>query len=996
MTAVAPALEQRIQELAAQILHVGSGSLWHRLRDGIRDSVQLDEKLMAWAMGNEGLRVQLFRMIDALPSLRSKAEIARHLQEYLASEAVELKPLRDLLNFSTENPHHPAAILAASGFSVAVETLARKYICGANLAEALKTIERLRRDRCTFTIDLLGEAVISEAEASQYLQKYLDLIAALGQQARSWERQAADLPPVQVSVKLSAFYSRFDPLDPEATFAHVSEPVRVLLRHGAHCGCGVHFDMEQSAFKDLTLRILQRVLMEPEFAQRRDVGITVQGYLRDSYRDLEQLIAWARERGQPITVRLVKGAYWDQETIRAYQEGWAPPVFQDKASTDANYEALMELLLCHHDVLYGAIASHNARTLAKAIALAEQYRVPSRAFEVQALYGMAEKTMKTIAQMGHRVRIYCPYGALIPGMSYLIRRLLENTANSSFVRLSAGEKPLAELLAPPVMSERDRAAAQAVGVSFTNFRNAANRDFALDALRQASQDALEQVRSQLGRTYTPWIGGQFIPEAEVVRFVDSVNPCCTSEVIGRVGMADLAQADRAIAAAKVAFPAWQKLPAKERADLLRRAADRMEERRAELAAWLVYEVGKPVREADGEVSEAIDFCRYYASEMERLAVPSRRPVPGEENDYFYQGRGVTVVISPWNFPLAIALGMSVAALAAGNTVVLKPAEQSSVIAAQFTEILQGVGLPPGVFNYLPGKGSEVGAHMVHHPDVHLIAFTGSQEVGCRIYAEAAVLRPGQKHLKRVIAEMGGKNSIIIDESADLDQAVVGVLHSTFGYAGQKCSACSRVIVLAPVYESFVQRLVDATRSLVVGPAHLPHTQMGAVIDGAAQQKLLAAIAHAKDTVPLAHSGVVPSDGFYVPPTIFTDVPPDHPLAQEELFGPVLAVLRSDTFDQALAIANNTPYALTGGLYSRTPSHIQRAYRDFEVGNLYINRGTTGALVDRQPFGGFKLSGIGSKAGGQDYLLQFLEPRVVTENTQRQGFAPLDALESPHD
>ncbi|MFN5923932.1 MAG: L-glutamate gamma-semialdehyde dehydrogenase, partial [Pseudanabaena sp.] len=453
-------------------------------------------------------------------------------------------------------------------------------------------------------------------------------------------------------------------------------------------------------------------------------------------------------------------------------------------------------------------------------------------------------------------------------------------------------------------------------------------------------------------------------------YVESVNPANSSQVVGKIGLASIEQAEAAVQVAKSAFASWKKLSAKERGDILRKAADIMEEKREELIAWICWEVAKPIREGDGEVSEAIDFCRYYAKEMERLESGVQRNLPGEDNTYIYQPRGVVVVISPWNFPFAIALGMSVGAIAAGNTVILKPAEQSSVIGAKIAEVLQAAGLPTGVFTYLPAKGSTVGSHLVKHPDVHLIAFTGSQQVGCQIVTEASILRPKQKHMKRVIAEMGGKNGIIIDESADLDQAVVGVMNSAFGFAGQKCSACSRAIVLAPVYDNFLERLVEATRSLKVGEAHLPDTKFSAVIDGAAQQNILNYIAKGKETAKLAFEGEVPNHGFYVPPTIFSDVAPDSAIAQEEIFGPVLAVIKAQSFDEALAIANGTNFALTGGLYSRTPSHIERAYCEFEVGNLYINRGITGALVDRHPFGGFKLSGIGSKAGGRDYLLQF--------------------------
>jgi RHH-type proline utilization regulon transcriptional repressor/proline dehydrogenase/delta 1-pyrroline-5-carboxylate dehydrogenase len=341
--------------------------------------------------------------------------------------------------------------------------------------------------------------------------------------------------------------------------------------------------------------------------------------------------------------------------------------------------------------------------------------------------------------------------------------------------------------------------------------------------------------------------------------------------------------------------------------------------------------------------------------------------------------------------MAITTGMTVASLVAGNCTLLKPAENSSVIAAKIAEILYEAGIPKGVFQ-LFAKGSTVGAHLVKHPDVHMIAFTGSREVGCRIYADAAQVKPGQKHLKRVIAEMGGKNGIIIDDSADLDQAVQGVVHSAFGYSGQKCSACSRVIVLDSIHDTFVHRLVEATRSLNVGPAEDPGTKVGPVIDATAQKRIQDYIETGKQEGRVALAIEPPDTGYFVGPTIFTDIAPEATIAQQEIFGPVVAVIKAQSFDQALDIANGTDYALTGGLYSRTPNHIARAEREFEVGNLYINRGITGAIVARQPFGGFKMSGVGSKAGGPDYLLQFMEPRVVTENIQRQGFAPIEGVD----
>ncbi|PSB16245.1 L-glutamate gamma-semialdehyde dehydrogenase [Phormidesmis priestleyi ULC007] len=979
--------ETQTQAIARQLLGATreSRSFFAQMRDQMR----WDDKLLGWTMENPGLRVQLFRFIDCLPSLRSKAEIARHLQEYLTDASVELpSALKGLLNFA--NADSMPGQVAATTVSTAVEALAHKYISGESTKQVLKTLERLRKEKMGFTVDLLGEAVITEAEAQSYLDRYLDLMTQLTEASKNWATVPAidladgqPLPKVQVSVKLTAFYSQFDPLDAQGSQERVSERIRVLLRRAKELGTAVHFDMEQYAYKDLTLTILKQILLEDEFRDRSDVGMTLQAYLRDSERDLQDLIAWAKQRGTPLTIRLVKGAYWDQETIKAAQKDWDQPVYNEKSATDANFETLTRLLLENYEHLYAAIGSHNVRTQAHAIAIAKALKIPARRIEFQTLYGMGDKLAKAIVDQGYRVRVYCPYGDLIPGMSYLIRRLLENTANSSFLRQDLEERPIEELLAAPQSSESKSA------ILNQNFVNVADTDYADRESRDQLQQALQTVRQQLGKTYLPYIDGQFV---ETDDKLPSVNPSQFSEVVGQIGMISIDQAEQAIAAAKAAFPAWQKTPAAQRSAMLRKAADLLTQRRNDLIAWMVLETGKPVREADGEVSEAIDFCNYYADEMERLDLGDRYDLPGETNHYRYHAKGIVVVISPWNFPLAIPLGMTVAALVTGNCALLKPAETSSVIAAKLAEVLIDAGFPRGVFQFVPGDGSTVGAHLVKHRDTHMIVFTGSQAVGCQIYAEAAVLQPGQRHLKRVVAEMGGKNAIIVDESADLDQAIQGVVHSAFGYSGQKCSACSRVIVLESIYETFLNRLIEATRSLNIGAAELPSTQIGPVIDGESQSRIQSYIEQGRTEAEIALEMPVPDSGYFVSPVIFADVSPDAKIAQEEIFGPVLAVIKAKTFEESLTIANGTPYGLTGGLYSRTPSHIQQAQAEFEVGNLYINRGITGAIVARQPFGGFKLSGVGSKAGGRDYLLQFLEPRVVTENVQRQGFAPIEGAD----
>ncbi|MBE9238690.1 L-glutamate gamma-semialdehyde dehydrogenase [Anabaena aphanizomenioides LEGE 00250] len=980
--------EAKTQEIAKQVLAATGES--RSFLASLRDQMRWDDKLLAWAMSNPGLRVQLFRFIDTLPALHSKSEIASHLQEYLGDESVELPAaLKGMLNFA--NPDSMPGQVAATTVETAVQTLAHKYISGENIQQVIKTVEKLRKEKMAFTIDLLGEAVITEIEAQSYLEKYLELMQRLVEASKKWQHipaiDEADgemIPKVQVSVKLTAFYSQFDPLNADGSEQRVSDRIKILLRRAKELGAAVHFDMEQYAYKDITLKILKKLLLEEEFRERTDIGITIQAYLRDSEQDAKDVIAWLKQRGYPLTIRLVKGAYWDQETIKAEQKHWKQPVFNDKVATDANFEAITQLLLENHEYVYSAIGSHNVRSQSRAIAIAESLNVPRRRFEMQVLYGMGDKIAKALVDKGYRVRVYCPYGDLLPGMAYLIRRLLENTANSSFLRQNLENKPVDELLAAPII-DFSHAKAQRRREEEEGFVGVADTDYAEEEKRRVSQVAFQNVRQQLGRTYLPLINGEFV---NTTTFVDSLNPSNFGEVVGKVGLISVEQAEEAMKAAKAAFPGWKKTPVKQRADILRKAAELMEERRAELSAWIVLEVGKPVKEADGEVSEAIDFCFYYADEMERLDQGVIYDVAGETNRYIYQSKGIAVVISPWNFPLAIACGMTVAALVSGNCTLLKPAETSSVITSKLTEILIEAGIPKGVFQYVPGKGSQVGAYLVNHPDTHVIAFTGSQEVGCRIYAEAAILKPGQKHLKKVIAEMGGKNAIIVDESADLDQAVVGVVQSAFGYSGQKCSACSRVIVLQPIYDAFVERLVEATKSLNIGEAELPSTQVGPVIDGNARDRILEYIEIGKKEAILALELSAPNQGYFIGPVIFSQVPPDGVIAQQEIFGPVLSVIRAKDFTQALEIANSTNYALTGGIYSRTPSHIEQAQAEFEVGNLYINRNITGAIVARQPFGGFKLSGVGSKAGGPDYLLQFLEPRSITENIQRQGFAPI--------
>jgi RHH-type proline utilization regulon transcriptional repressor/proline dehydrogenase/delta 1-pyrroline-5-carboxylate dehydrogenase len=473
--------------------------------------------------------------------------------------------------------------------------------------------------------------------------------------------------------------------------------------------------------------------------------------------------------------------------------------------------------------------------------------------------------------------------------------------------------------------------------------------------------------------------------------MDSVNPANPSEIIGQVCQAGRAEIDMAMEAAGKAMASWRDTPPEERAQMLMRAADIARKRIFELSAWQVLEVGKQWDQAYADVGEGIDFMEYYAREMLRLGTPRRMGnVPGEVNEYFYQSKGIAAVIGPWNFPFAISAGMTSAALVTGNCVLYKPAGPSSVIGSTLARIYQEAGVPAGVFNFVPGRSSVMGDYLVEHPQLSMIAFTGSKAVGLRIIEKAARVQEGQKQIKKVVAELGGKNAIIVDDDADLDEAVRAIVYSAFAYQGQKCSACSRVIVLEPIYDKFVRRLKEAALSLAIGPAEDPANYMGPVVSEEALEKIMQCIDIAKqEGSVLVCRDDLDVPGYYAPLTIVENIRPEHRTAREEIFGPVLAVMRVKTFEQALDWANATDYALTGAVFSRSPRNLEKARKYFRVGNLYLNRGSTGAIVERQPFGGFNMSGIGSKTGGPDYLVQFMDPRVVTENTMRRGFTPIE-------
>ncbi len=509
------------------------------------------------------------------------------------------------------------------------------------------------------------------------------------------------------------------------------------------------------------------------------------------------------------------------------------------------------------------------------------------------------------------------------------------------------------------------------------FQNEPFTDFSITDHINDFQEALRKVEQELGQEYMLKIGPDRI---ETIQKRKSINPSDVKQLVGIVSQADTALAHKAILAAAAAFEDWKKVTPSARARVLYKAAALLRRRKHEFSAWLVYEAGKSWTEADGDTAEAIDFLEYYGREMERLS--ERQPIvalAGEDNELVYIPLGVGIIIPPWNFPLAIMAGMTMAAVVAGNTVVLKPASPTSVIAAKFVELLEAAGLPDGVVNFLPGAGSEVGDFLVEHPLTRFICFTGSREVGLRINEKASLSQQDQKWIKRVIAEMGGKDTIIVDEDADLDLAADAITASAFGYSGQKCSACSRAVVHELIYDEVIEKVVERTKQLKLGMANEQITDVGPVIDERAYVSILKYIEVGRSEGVIVHGGRVgDSSGYFIEPTIIKDVAPYARIAQEEIFGPVLAFIKAANFDAALDIANNTEYGLTGAVISRNRSRLEQAREQFHVGNLYFNRKCTGALVGVHPFGGFNMSGTDSKAGGRDYLLLFTQAKVVSE------------------
>lgn len=965
----------------------------------------VSEKMMEWSMKHPAFKVEAFRFVDVLPTLVNPNQVVSHMREYFLESGTPIPFwIKSGLNIATNLPW--AEKLTAAAVRRNVTHMASGFITGQDSATATANLRALWDGGQCFTVDILGEAAVAEAEALDYQRRYIELIRGLSAEVKSWpanplleDSPLGKVPRANVSVKCSSLYSQIDPLAFRVSVDAIKGRLRPILEAAASSGVMVNLDMEQNDYRELFLTVAEEIFSEDGLKDYPHFGLVIQAYLKCSKDDLARVIAYSKKRGKPLTVRLVKGAYWDYEVIQARQRGWEAPVYTDKAETDANYEACTDMLLEAWPHVVAAFGSHNVRSLSHAMARGEELGLAKTAFEAQMLYGMADAFKRAVTKLGYRVREYAPVGQILPGMAYLVRRLLENTSNESFLRVKYMkpseaakflEAPAVDKIVRLELLHADRPHNEDAKVAesrMTRFENEPMLDFTLEENRKWIEPTLKKLRAGFPIVVNPVIDGVDVEGSPVFQWY---NPCRRQELVTRFTMANQYHADLALKACEKAKGTWGKTDPVKRAEVIRKAARLLGEKRRELIAVIVIETGKNFKEADADVCEAVDFCRYYADRMEELAPSSEMAgLPGESNRYGYRPRGTAVAIAPWNFPLAILTGMTVAPLVCGNPVIMKPAEQSTGIALFLYHALIEAGVPREAIHLLPGAGEVVGEYLVNHSQTHIINFTGSKAVGLSILRNAYQPLPGQKHIKHVVAELGGKNGMIIDEDADLDEAVLAALHSVFGFQGQKCSACSRLFVMETCYERFKQRFVEAMLSLKIGAADDPAAKAGPVIDEEAKLRLMDVINRnrAKIVAQLPVPAELADQGNFVPLTVFEDSDPKSELGQREFFGPIVTLFKVKTMDEAIRALNDVDYALTAGIFSRSPAHLERARAEIEAGNLYVNRGITGALVNRQPFGGFKLSGCGAKAGGPDYLLQFLEPVTVTENTMRRGFAP---------
>ncbi|MBI4304646.1 MAG: proline dehydrogenase family protein [Chloroflexi bacterium] len=976
---------ERVEALAEEL----SARLWEaaqKYQPSSREKYQ--DWLMEQMSRDSVLKTRLLRFIDVIAALDFDHRgilVKRLFREYFSGNfPLSSWLLRALFSFCRQ-PFMPARLVSSISRS-AMLALADRFIAGPDIQSILDTIADLEKRGRYPTFALLGEDVLSDYEAELFKDRYLEVIDRLAEHPWSKKSTAAGAPALQLSIKLTSLTDNFNPADPEGTLNRVKGRLEEIVQHCSSCRVGLTLDAEHFEYRELTWYLFWKIFgPESSLGQWDGAGLTVQSYYKDSEEFLGTVLDFASQRQAPFQIRLVKGAYWDYEVITARHNRWPVPVFEQKGETDRAFQRMLGMLVEHNRNVTVAVASHNIRDHAYVESLRDSRGLPEGVIEHQVLFGAAEGISRALRRLGWETRDYVPSGRLVPGMPFLVRRVLELTDPVGFLRRRRAKDSASELLRPPDTGNESNIVERTVACTF-DFHNNPPKQLFLANERKTFESAMKASRSQWGQEYPIELAGQPVRTQEVKASLSPSRPD-SNHPVGLVRMAGVEEAEKAVSIAQQGFARWSATPAEERARVLTRAAELLSKERDNLAAWIVHEGGRTWGEALADVDESVDHLAYNASRLRALQDTVREQ---------YQPRGVVVVISPWNFPTALPAGMLSGALAAGNTVILKSAEQTPIIAARLVAVLHAGGIPEDALLHLPGRGEVVGPYLVGSPGVNMVAFTGSKAVGLAIVRNAPSV-PIAPAVKKVIAEMGGKNAIIVFPDADLDEAVRGILLSAFEHANQKCSACSRVFVHKAVIGRVRERLIRAAASLPVGPADDPSTLVNPLIEMEARERVLSYVRKAqkegKVLIDRIEQGT--ANPLQVGPMVVELDPADlsrATIAQEEIFGPVLVLVPFEDEEKMLAEVNGTVYGLTAGVFSRSPATVARMTRGIHAGNIYVNRKITGARVGIEPFGGFKLSGTGPKAGSPDYLLAFMtritgyqptqtSPNTVTEVSQ---------------
>ncbi|MBK22786.1 MAG: hypothetical protein CME70_02175 [Halobacteriovorax sp.] len=939
------------------------------------------------------LRIHLLKFLAILPSLDHDLtgnEVKRILLEALRRLLTDNEKARLLEKSGQESPLPgylywlikfkfyllkliPAGPLAWS-VRTAVKFMAKRFIAGETIERAEAGFKELFRTKRDVTLDQLGELVVSEKEADHYKDEVLKLIRGFGMHIIKGSKNDAGIERAHVSIKVSALCSDFKPEAFDYTYKLVAPRLKEILLVARQNQVFINIDAEHYHYRDIVFKIYSKVLLDTsDLHNYSATGIVVQAYLRDAYKHLLEIVELAKKRGLPMPIRLVKGAYWDAETVEADAHSFNAPEFLNKEETDLHFRQLIVKTMEHHPHIQLCLASHNFSDHCFAEVLRGRYYKDTPTIEHQCLHMTYEALSTAMAEMGWVVRNYVPIGSLIVGMAYLVRRIMENSSQVGVLTIMRSHKKVSKIKSPMSIHlekkeygslTRDKSQ-QALTKDYFNIPPVLTY---LDSERKWMSGSLEDFKDRLlGKTYV----NSFVKSSDRKKILSTSD---SSLVVGEIDFANKEDALNAVKVSDETYTAgeWAGLPWIKRSAVLTKAADILLARRLELSSLIVYEAGKSIPEALGDVDEAIDFLNFYAREEAWIH-------RGEEK---FGSRGVIAIISPWNFPLAIPCGMVSAALVAGNTVILKSAEQTPLISQVLTDIFYEAGLPENVLIHTPGMGETVGAALVEHERVAGIVFTGSKQVGMMIsnIAGKRIYHNRLYDLKipvKVITEMGGKNAVVVTANAELDETVSGILYSAFGHGGQKCSACSRVIVDNSVKDRLIERLKEACHDLKVGVAWNFSTAVNPIITLEDRDRLRTQVAKAgSEPGAIVHVDRTNEDlpGYCVGPALI-EVPYKRAMEPEsfavkELFGPVVHVIGYDTVEEAVKLFNSTEYALTGGIFSQSQDDIDWLAERLECGNLYINRTITGARVAIEPFGGFKLSGTGPKAGSKSYLQAF--------------------------